>query len=130
MWGRRRWEEPAKGSKPAQKGDLLMIDEAYAMTGGGGGGGPDAFTGFVVPLIIVMAIFYFILIRPQMKRQSQHRQMLSALQKGDKVITTGGIHGMIVGVKDDVVVLKVAENTKVEVSKSAIGAVKSREGNG
>ncbi len=102
-----------------------MIDQAYAMTGGGGEG-PDPFTGFVVPLIIVMGIFYFIFIRPQIKRQNQHKQMIAAVQKGDKVVTTGGIHGLVVGVKDDIVVLKVAENTKIEVSKSAIGAVQSR----
>lgn len=105
-----------------------MFDTAHAMTGGGGGGGPDAFTGFVFPLIIVMAIFYFILIRPQLKRQKQHGSMLASLQKGDKVITSGGIHGVVVGLKDDVVVLKVAENTKIEVSKTAIGAVKSKAG--
>ncbi len=106
-----------------------MIEDAYAMTGGGGGG-PDAFTGFVVPLIIVMGIFYFILIRPQLKRQKQHQNMLASLSKGDRVITTGGIHGMVVGLKDDVVTLKIAENTKIEISKSAIGAVKGKEGGG
>lgn len=98
------------------------------MTGAGGEGGPGAFTGFVFPLVIVMAIFYFILIRPQLKRQKQHQGMLSALQKGDKVITTGGIHGTIVGIKDDVVVVKVAENTKLEISKSAIAGVQGRGG--
>jgi preprotein translocase subunit YajC len=105
-----------------------MIDEAYAMSGAGGEGGPGAFTGFVFPLVIVMAIFYFILIRPQLKRQKQHQSMLTSLQRGDKVITTGGIHGTIVGLKDDVVVLKVADTTKLEVSKSAIAGVKSKEG--
>jgi preprotein translocase subunit YajC len=105
-----------------------MFDTAHAMTGAGGGGGPSTFTGFVFPLIIVMAIFYFILIRPQLKRQKQHGAMLASLQKGDKVVTSGGIHGVIVGLKDDVVVLKVAENTKIEVSKTAVSGVKSREG--
>jgi preprotein translocase subunit YajC len=103
-----------------------MIDEAYAM-GSAGGGGADAFTGFVVPLIIVMGIFYFILIRPQLKRQKQHQNMLASLQKGDKIITTGGIHGLVVGVKDDVLVVKIAENTKVEISKSAVAGIKGRE---
>jgi preprotein translocase subunit YajC len=105
-----------------------MIDEAYAMTGAGGEGGPGAITGFVFPLVIVMAIFYFILIRPQLKRQKQHQGMLSALAKGDKVITTGGIHGTIVGLKDDVVVVKVAENTKIEVSKTAIAGIVNKAG--
>jgi preprotein translocase subunit YajC len=103
-----------------------MIDEAYAMSGGGGGGA-DAFTGFVVPLIIVMGIFYFILIRPQLKRQRQHQNMLGSLQKGDKIITTGGIHGLVVGVKDDVLVVKISENTKIELSKSAVAGVKGRD---
>jgi preprotein translocase subunit YajC len=105
-----------------------MFDEAYAMTGSGGGSGPGAITGFVFPLVIVMAIFYFILIRPQLKRQKKHQGMLSSLQKGDKVITTGGLHGIIVGIKDDVVVVKVAENVKLEVSKSAVAGVKSKGG--
>jgi preprotein translocase subunit YajC len=105
-----------------------MFDTAYAMTGGGDGGGPDALTGFIFPLIVVMAIFYFLLIRPQLRRQKQHGAMLASLQKGDKVVTSGGIHGVVVGLKEDVVVLKVSENTKIEVSKSAIGAVKSKGG--
>ena len=75
-----------------------------------------------------MAIFYFILIRPQLKRQKQHQGMLSSLQKGDKVITSGGIHGTIVGLKDDVVVVKVAENTKLEISKSAVAGVVNKGG--
>lgn len=106
-----------------------MIDEAYAMTSGGGSG-PGAITGFVFPLVIVMAIFYFILIRPQLKKQKQLQSMLSSLQKGDKVITTGGIHGTIVGIKDDVVVLKVSDTTKIEVSKSAVAGTKGREQGG
>ena len=105
-----------------------MIDEAYAMAGGGGGGGgPSPIIGFVFPLVVVMAIFYFILIRPQLRKQKQHQAMLGGLQKGDKVITTGGLHGTIVGIKEDVVVLKVADTTKLEVSKSAIAGVKSKD---
>jgi len=106
-----------------------MFQWAFAMAGGGGGagGGANAITGFVFPLVIVMAIFYFILIRPQIKRQKQHQQMISSLQKGDKVITTGGIHGTIVGIKGDVLVLKVADTTKLEVSKSAVAGVKGKE---
>ncbi len=70
-----------------------------------------------------MLIFYFLLLRPQQKRQKQAQKMLESLKKGDRVITTGGIHGTILAVKDDVVTIKIDDNVKVDVSKSAVGSV-------
>ena len=87
------------------------------------GGG---FLGFI-PLILIFLIFYFLLILPQQKRQKEHQKMLQSLRKGDKVITSGGILGTIVGVKDDVIVLKIAENVKVEFLKSSVSQIVSRE---
>ena len=77
------------------------------------------------PIILIMFIFYFLLIRPQMKQQQKHKEMLSRLRKGDKVVTSGGIYGVIVGLneKDDIVVLKIAENVKIGVSRSNITRV-------
>lgn len=70
-----------------------------------------------------MLIFYFLLLRPQQKRQRELQKMLEGLKRGDRVITTGGIHGTILNVKDDVVTIKIDDNVKVDVSKSAVSAV-------
>lgn len=98
----------------------VMIETAYAMgTGGGGeGGGIAAF----LPLIAIVVIFYFLLIRPQQKRSREQKMLLSTLRKGDKVVTNSGMYGTIVGMdeKENKVVLKVAENVKIEFLKSSI----------
>jgi preprotein translocase subunit YajC len=72
---------------------------------------------------LVIAIFYFLIIRPQNKKQKQTKQMLSALKKGDRVQSIGGIRGVVQNVSDDSVVVKVDDNTKLEFAKSAIGEV-------
>jgi preprotein translocase subunit YajC len=83
----------------------------------------------MMPIILIVVIFYFFIIRPQMKEQKKHQKMLSELKKGDKVLTTGGIYGVVVGIsdKDNVIVIRIDENTKVEVAKSYVIGVK-REG--
>jgi preprotein translocase subunit YajC len=81
----------------------------------------------VTILAITVGIFYFMIIRPQQKRQKETAQMLASIRKGDRVLTSGGIFGTVIGVgKDDVVVLKVADDVKLEFSKSAIVQVKER----
>ena len=83
----------------------------------------------LMPIILIFVIFYFLLIRPQKKSQETHKNMLSQLKKNDEVITTGGIHGTIVNVKDNTVVLKIDDNVKIEVQKIAIGTLKkARQG--
>jgi preprotein translocase subunit YajC len=86
--------------------------------GGGGGGAMSLFLMF--GLIIV--VMYFFMIRPQQKREKQRKQMISELKKGDKVVTSSGILGTIWGLKDNVVVLKVDDDVKMEFLKSAISA--------
>ena len=104
-----------------------MIDIAYALTPGGGSeGGAGGFTGFI-PLILMFVIFYFLLIRPQQKRSKEHRQMVSNLKKGDRIVTSGGIHGVITNIKDDILVVKIADNVKIEVSRAAVSRVKNKE---
>lgn len=76
-----------------------------------------------VPLIIIFFIFYFMLIRPQSKRQKEHQKMLNALKKDDKVITSGGLYGVVTNVKGEVIEVKIAENVKVQVAKSAISTI-------
>ena len=78
-----------------------------------------------LPLIMIFAIFYCLLIRPQQKRAKQHKEMLGAIKKGDKIITSGGIYGVVESVSDKTVVVKVAENTKVKFGKGNIAAIRS-----
>ncbi len=75
-----------------------------------------------LPLIIIFAIFYFILIRPQQQRQKKHKDMLDSLKVGDKVITIGGIFGIIREIKGDVFTLEISKDIKINTTKSAIGS--------
>ncbi len=92
-------------------------------TGGGGGGGMGAF----VPLILMFAIFYFLLIRPQQKKAKQHKSMLASIKKGDRVVTSGGLHGVITGITDDVVTMEIAPKVRVKVSRGSIAGVARRD---
>ncbi len=76
-----------------------------------------------VPLLGMLALFYFLLIRPQQKRQRELQKMIDGLRKGDRVVTASGIYGTVHGMHDDIVVLRIADNVKVEMSKSAITGV-------
>ncbi|MCK4539457.1 MAG: preprotein translocase subunit YajC [Candidatus Krumholzibacteria bacterium] len=100
-----------------------MNNIMFALSGAGQGGeGGNPFMMFV-PIILIFVVFYFILIRPQQKKQKAHQALLSQLKKGDKVVTNGGLYGTVSDAKDHVVVLKIAENVKVEVVKSAVATV-------
>ncbi len=79
--------------------------------------------GSFLPLIVIFVIFYFLLIRPQQKRAKEHQRMLTALKKDDKIVSTGGIYGTITSVKGDVLEVKIAENVKVQMSRSAVSAL-------
>ena len=76
-----------------------------------------------LPFILMFAVLYFLLIRPQQKRQKARNQMLNALKKGDKVVTIGGLHGTIVDLNDDIVVLRVNDVTKLTFDRSAVNSV-------
>ena len=78
----------------------------------------------LLPIVIMFVIIYVLLILPQQRQQKKHAQMLKELQKGDKVIAAGGIHGTVVGVDDtrNIVVVKIDENVKIEVQKSTVSA--------
>ena len=91
--------------------------------GGEGGGGITAF----LPFIAIILIMYFLMIRPQVKKQKERQKMIDALQKGDNVVTTGGIHGKVMGFTDNdkTVILKVDDNVKINVDRSAIGTIKN-----
>lgn len=82
----------------------------------------------LLPLLLIFVIFYFLLIRPQKAREKSHQKMLEGLNKNDDVVTTGGIHGTIVNVKDKSVVVRVDENVKIEIEKNCIAYVKKPQG--
>ncbi len=84
----------------------------------------------ILPLVLMFAIFYFLLIRPQQKRAKQRNTMLQALKKGDKVVTIGGMHGTIAEITDDRVVLRVNEQTKLTFDRNAIQGVIESEAAG
>jgi preprotein translocase subunit YajC len=78
---------------------------------------------FFVPLIFIFVIMYFVMIRPQKKRQEQQQNLIAGLKTGDRVVTNAGIHGLISNVKENTVLVKVADNVKIEMEKSAVTTV-------
>lgn len=79
----------------------------------------------LLPLILIMVIFYFLMILPAQRRQKKTNEMLKNLKNGDKVITNGGIYGTIVGLEDDAVQLRIAEQVKIKVSRSAVAGLQA-----
>ena len=104
---------------------MHWIGEAFAMTGGGEGGGGSLITS-LMPLALIFVIMYMLIIRPQQKKQKDHQRMIDALKKGDEIVTNGGVHGTIMGVKerDQTLIVKIADNVKIEVSRSAVARIK------
>ena len=105
-----------------------LLYAAYGPTGGGqgqgtsGGGSPMT---LIFMIIAIFAVMYFLMIRPQQRQKKQQQSMLSTLSKGDKVVTSGGIHATVAGVKDNTIIVKIAENVKIEMNRSSISQVVS-----
>ncbi|OQX82052.1 MAG: preprotein translocase subunit YajC [Candidatus Omnitrophica bacterium 4484_70.1] len=78
------------------------------------------------PLVFLILLFYFLILRPQRKKQIEHQKLISSLKKNDEVVTVGGIHGVIVNVKEKTFVLRVDDNTKIEIDKNSIAYLKKR----
>lgn len=100
---------------------LLSPETAHAMgatgaQGEGGGGG----TSMLIMLVAIFAIFYFLMIRPESKRRKERQSMIDSLSRGDKIVTIGGLYGEVQDVHDDKIVIRIAEDLKVEVAKTAI----------
>lgn len=104
----------------------MFFNLAYAMGGQPGQEGGGGF-GALIPLFLMFGIFYFLLIRPQQKKAKTHRQMLEALRKGDRVVTSGGLHGQITGLTETAVTLEIAPKIRVKVSRGSIAGVAGRE---
>jgi len=96
----------------------FFISNAYAQDAATSGGLMS-----FLPLIVIFAVFYFMLIRPQMKRSKEHKQLVSQLAKGDEVITNGGLLGRITDVSDSFVTLEVADNVKIKIQRQAVANV-------
>ena len=103
----------------------MMTSVAYVA--GIMGGDTTSFMMSLAPLILIFIVFYFLLIMPQQKKAKQHKDMLDGIQKGDDVITNGGIHGKVVGITDQVLTLDVGDKVKIKVSREYIALKKSGE---
>lgn len=100
---------------------MLFDNLAYAMGGIGGNGGAQGNPlGAFVPLILMFAIFYFLLIRPQQKKAKQHKEMIGNLKIGDRIVTNGGIYGTIVRMKDATIILEIADKVEVEMLRNTV----------
>lgn len=102
---------------------LFTNNIAYAMGAGGAGGeGAGGFSAFI-PLILMFVIFYFLLIRPQQKKSKDHRAMISNLKKGDRIVTSGGLHGRITGLSDTTLTVEIADKVRVKVARGNVGTI-------
>lgn len=97
----------------------MFLDSIFALAGGGGAGGGSAFS-TMIPFVLMFGIFYFLLIRPQQKKAKNQKNWLTALRKGDRVLTSGGLHGQITGMTDTVITLEIAPKVRVKVSRASI----------
>jgi preprotein translocase subunit YajC len=103
----------------------MFVTAAYAQTAGAAGAG--SMIGSFAPLVLIFAIMYFLLIRPQQKKVNEHKAMVNALRRGDQVVTGGGILAKVTKVgDDDVVEVEIAEGVKIKVKKATITQVVSR----
>jgi len=100
----------------------FLIPTAQAQTAGGAQGGGNPLLTFL-PMIGLLVVMYFLMIRPQMKRQKEHRAMLNKLSRGDEVITSGGIAGVVAEVGENFITIEVADNVRVRVQKGSVGNV-------
>ncbi|MFC5356608.1 MULTISPECIES: preprotein translocase subunit YajC [Azospirillum] len=104
----------------------MFVSTAYAQTAAPAAGGADMIVQFL-PLILIFVVFYFLLIRPQQKKMKEHKGMLEAIRRGDRVVTGGGIIGTITKVgPDDELQVEIAENVRVRVMRSTVNLVLSK----
>ena len=105
---------------------MFLVGEAYAMGGQPGPGGEQSpLLLQLLPFILMFAVIYFLILRPQYRKQKQHQSMVDSVKKGDKVVTTGGIHGKVMGVKEKegILVVQIAKDVQVEVSRGSVTSV-------
>ncbi|MCD6663539.1 MAG: preprotein translocase subunit YajC [Comamonas sp.] len=104
----------------------MLISSAYAQTAGttaAGGGDLMSSLGGMLPLVLMFVVLYFIMIRPQMKKQKEHRAMIDALAKGDEVATAGGVLGKVTRINESILYVEIAEGVEVQMQRSAVSQV-------
>ena len=107
--------------------DFIDIAQAMgpAQPGGAGQGGAGGILGSIVPLVLIFVVFYFLLIRPQQKRAKEHKNMIDTLKKGEKIVTSGGIYGVIESVGTNTVTVKIGENVKIKLGKTYVASLRA-----
>ncbi|MGD9364832.1 MAG: preprotein translocase subunit YajC [Desulfobacteraceae bacterium] len=106
--------------------EVITMDIAYAMGQAGGAagqGGGGLLATPLFPILLMLGVMWFFLIRPQQKKQKEHREMISNLKKGDRIITSGGLYGRITGLTDSTLTLEIADKVRVKVSRAHIGGL-------
>ncbi len=104
---------------------MKLVETLYAMAGGQTGGeGGNPFLSFL-PLILIVLVMYLLILRPQARKQKDRQRMLETVKKGDDIVTVGGVHGKVVGTKneDKVLIVKVDDNVKLDIDRSAISSI-------
>src|SRR5215469_13416726 len=105
----------------------MSVTTSFALLAAAPAGAGGGIT--MLPLLLLIPVMYFVMIRPQQKRQKQWQQMLGSIKTGDRVTTAGGIRGIIMSIKDDVIIIRVApDNIKMEIAKNAIASVTTQDG--
>ena len=107
---------------------MLFPDLAYAAAAPPGGGGVQSMLPTIVMVGAMLAIFYFLLLRPQQKQKQERERMLTSLKKGDRVVTSGGLHGTVTGLNEHTVTLRVDNQVKLEFDRGAVGRVVAGQG--
>jgi preprotein translocase subunit YajC len=105
---------------------LAYASDAFAQDTAGGAAGLFNLGNPMFLMVAMLAIFYFLLIRPQQKRQKEHKQMLANLQKGDTIFTSGGLRGRITGLDENVITMEIADKVRVKVNRVAVGGLVSK----
>ncbi len=99
----------------------MFIETAMALTGGSGEGGQPDLISSLMPLVLIMGILYFLLIRPQQRTAKERKEKMLQLKKGDRVVTTGGLHGEVTGLTNRVMTMEIAPKIRVKVDRSQFG---------
>jgi preprotein translocase subunit YajC len=98
---------------------LYKLIFLFQQTDGGMGG----LVSSLLPFLLIILVFYFLILRPQQKRQKEKQRLLESIKKGDRIITSGGIHGTVEGLEDKTVLIKISDNTKIKIERSAVATI-------
>jgi preprotein translocase subunit YajC len=100
----------------------MFISEAWAQAAPAAAGGTDMLMS-IAPMVLIFIVFWFLLIRPQQKKAKEHRAMVQALKRGDRVVTNGGIYGQVTHVADDHLMVEIADGVKIKLDRGAVSAI-------